>query len=477
MSSRSLPAQPDLAELKLQAKQIHRQYRDRIESAAARVLAHHPRLQQRTLLEAREVTLALADAQLVIAREYGFDTWNALKRYVEIASQCAELRPHPRFGEALSALDAGDLDHLRALVTADASLVRARGFLDPPPNYFSAATLLHCVAGNPFRSPLPTNVVDVARFLIRAGADVNAKTLAPTDGATTMDLIITSAHASEVGRSGPLMDLLLSNGAELNLHLPDVLHIPLANHAPAAAEKMIELGAKADICAAGALGHMDLLRGCFDEHDTLTTPVRRRSKILSTRDAIGLALLFAYVNGRLEAVDFLLEKDGNWNMTGVNNGTALHRAASASDLAMVKRLFTKGADLNDRNNPFNATPLSWAEHFRQMEVFDWMCAHCPIDIHDAVCFGLSDHVRARVAEDPDSVNRLIDQWSIPRSSPLHQAAHTRRAEIAKLLLDNGAQVNALAGDGRTALDIAEDRAATEVAKLLRDYGGLHSADV
>ena len=53
-----------------------------------------------------------------------------------------------------------------------------------------------------------------------------------------------------------------------------------------------------------------------------------------------------------DAVDFLLEKDGNWNMTGVNNGTALHRAAGVGDLAMVERLVAKGADLGDRNNPF-----------------------------------------------------------------------------------------------------------------------------
>jgi ankyrin repeat protein len=135
---------------------------------------------------------------------------------------------------------------------------------------------------------------------------------------------------------------------------------------------------------------------------------------------------------------------------------------------MVKRLIAKGADLNDRNNPFNATPLSWAEHFNVIEVFDWICEHCPVDIHDAVCFDLLDHVRARIAEDPGCVNRMIDQWQIPRSTPLHQAAHCRRAEIAKLLLEKGAQPNALAGDGRTALDRAEARGAAEVKKLLAE---------
>jgi ankyrin repeat protein len=92
---------------------------------------------------------------------------------------------------------------------------------------------------------------------------------------------------------------------------------------------------------------MDLLQDCFDNDGTLVTPVRRHGNLLSARDTIGLALLFAYVSERREAVDFLLEKDGNWNMTGVNNGTALHQAANGGDLVMVKRLIAKDADLND----------------------------------------------------------------------------------------------------------------------------------
>jgi hypothetical protein len=291
-----------------------------------------------------------------------------------------------------------------------------------------------------------------------------------------MGLIITSKHASEVAVSGPLMELLLKNGAKLNLHGPGVLDTPLSNHAPRAAEKMIQLGAKPDACAAAALGRMDLLQDCFAGDGTLKSPVRRHGKMLSARDTIGLALLFSYVNKRQEAVDFLLQKDGNWNMTGVLNGTALHRAMSG-DLVMAKRLITLGADLNDRNNPFHATPFSWANYLKEMEVFDWMREHCPIDIHDAVCFGLLDHVRSRIAEDPGCVNRTLDQWEIPRSTPLHHAVHNRRHEIAQLLLDNGAQPNTLAGDGRTALDIAEARGAAEVANLLREYGGMHAADV
>jgi ankyrin repeat protein len=236
---------------------------------------------------------------------------------------------------------------------------------------------------------------------------------------------------------------------------------------------------------------MDLLQDSFDNKGNLHSRPRRAGKLMSQRDAIGLALLFAYVREQREAVDFLLEKDGNWNMTGVNNGAALHRAAWAGDLAMVKRLVAKGADMSNRGNPFNSTPLSWAQHNKQQEVFDWMRAHCAIDLHEAVCFDLREHIEARLRENPSSINKRLDHWDIPQCTPLHWAAWThvedvdgmhshaeaKRKELVKLLLDRGADVNIVAGNGCTALDIAEAAKAPSIAKLLKEHGAKRAADL
>ena len=73
-----------------------------------------------------------------------------------------------------------------------------------------------------------------------------------------MDLLCTSKSASDAGVSGSLIDLLLEKGATLDLKKPGALDAALANHAPAAAEKMIELGAKPDLFAAAALGRLGL---------------------------------------------------------------------------------------------------------------------------------------------------------------------------------------------------------------------------
>jgi ankyrin repeat protein len=487
MPVRTLPSNPSLVQLKLQAKELQKLFREQKQVALARITAHHPRFKKDS------PRLALADAQMVLAREYGFANWAQLKHFVELSGLISKIKPHPHFEEAVAALDAGDLPKLRRLLKTHPDLVRARGYLNPPYGYFTGATLLHHVAGNPIdevpgngsRAPLPENIVDVARLLLESGAEADAPTMGPRvheladerNSGTTMGLVMTSQQASERDVSGPIMDLLLKYGAKLDLRSPGVLDVPLIDHAPRAAEKMLELGAKPDVCNAGALGRMELLRDCFDDQGHLRERPRRHGKVLSERDAIGLALLFAYVNNRPKAVDFLLEKDGNWNMIGVNNGTALHRAANAGDLEMVKRLVAKGADISNRENPFNATPYSWADHFKVENVMQWMRANCTFDIHDAVSFNAPDHAARRIKEDPQCVNAQLDQWQIPRATPLHMAALLKHAHLAKLLLDNGADPNIVAGNGRTPLDIAIENGATEVAKLLEGKGGKRAAEL
>jgi len=477
MPARTLPPRPNLEQLKRQAQELRRDFKNGDVSAAARLRANLPQFKHTPDEAVFERKLNLADAQRTIANEYGFADWARLKHHVEFAKRVARFTPHPRFEAAVAAMDAGDLEALKRLLAENPELIKARGYLDPPYGYFSAATLLHHVAGNPRRERYPKNIVAVAKLLLEAGAEADAETIGRNSG-TTMGLVVTSKQASDHGVSGELMELLLKHGAKLDLQSPDCLNGPLANYGYCAAEKMIELGAKADLIAAAALGRMELLRDCFDDAGHLRSKVVRNQNALSSRDAIGLAFLYAYVGRRKEVMDFLLEKDGNWDMTGVNNGTALHRAANEGNLPMVQRLVAKGADVSNRDNPFNATPYSWADHDKRTEVMDWLRANTRIDLHDSVAFNLAEHAAARIQEDPASVNARLDQWNLPNCTPLHLAALMKRDALAKLLLEHGAKVNELAGDGRTALDIAEAaEAPAAVIALLKDRGGQKARDL
>src|SRR5665811_1496455 len=71
--SRSLPARPDLAQQKKQSKELLQAFTAGDIEARKRV---------RAALRDKE-HIALADAQFVLAREYGFANWAALKQHID----------------------------------------------------------------------------------------------------------------------------------------------------------------------------------------------------------------------------------------------------------------------------------------------------------------------------------------------------------------------------------------------------------
>ena len=70
--SRSLPPKPDLAQQKKQAKELLQSFTAGDVESRARVRALLPDKQR----------ISLADAQFVIAREYGLVSWAALKQHL-----------------------------------------------------------------------------------------------------------------------------------------------------------------------------------------------------------------------------------------------------------------------------------------------------------------------------------------------------------------------------------------------------------
>src|SRR6187455_2642611 len=76
--SKSLPSRPSLEQLRNQAKDLRKQFLAGEHTAVERVRAACPGLNGKNQAEFR-----LHDAQLTIAREYGFASWAKLKDHVE----------------------------------------------------------------------------------------------------------------------------------------------------------------------------------------------------------------------------------------------------------------------------------------------------------------------------------------------------------------------------------------------------------
>ncbi len=326
----TLPPGIDLDQYKTQAKELLRQARAAQPGALDRLRHHHPEHGSRAAPE----RVQLADAQLVIARENGFPSWAKFKAYLV-------------FRSAVQALDAGDLVQLEALLDQHPALVRYhchRGAWYEA-GYFAGATLLHHIAGNPIRCPLPPNILDIARLLLSRGFE-------PQAAQETIDLLLTSKQASEAGVALPLIDLLVAAGATFDLHDPDVLSLPLLNVAPATAEGLIRRGATMDVRHAAALGRTEMLS------KLLTSPIDHA--------LLEEALAYACIRGQAAAVTLLVRHGAKGDVLvspgGQTPHTALHEAANRGLGDIVQILLDNGASAKVREPRWGGTAADWAEH-------------------------------------------------------------------------------------------------------------------
>ena len=216
MPVRSLPENPSLQHLRYQAKDLLKGHRAHDCAVAQRVREFHPRWAKASDAEIFTAHLTLSNAQLAIAREYGFASWARLKRRVEKPKPVDAVGlPHhqriedPIFRRAVDLIDSGDVEALRDHLKKHPALVHQRVEFEGG-NYFHNPSLLEFVAENPIRrGKLPENIVDITRVILDAGAEPSALDEA-------LMLVATGCVPRECGSQIPLIDLLCDRGADPN---------------------------------------------------------------------------------------------------------------------------------------------------------------------------------------------------------------------------------------------------------------------
>ncbi len=83
MSEKELPAHPNLDYYRKQSKDLLAAAIAASPEAVGRVLRHHPRFHKAGSAEAVQSQLKLSDAQFVIAREHGFESWPKFAKHIE----------------------------------------------------------------------------------------------------------------------------------------------------------------------------------------------------------------------------------------------------------------------------------------------------------------------------------------------------------------------------------------------------------
>jgi ankyrin repeat protein len=113
MPARDLPARPDLDQYRTQAKDLVKAWKAGDPPALARIRAHHPRLGALDDGALRRAAFRLADAQWVIAREHGDESWPAFAARVAGA---AGPKATPPLRLAEDAVVRGDAEALAAVL-------------------------------------------------------------------------------------------------------------------------------------------------------------------------------------------------------------------------------------------------------------------------------------------------------------------------------------------------------------------------
>lgn len=123
MDPKPLPARPSLEQYKKQAKELLKAYRSADAETMRRVRANHPRLAKLADDELRSAKLALADAQLVIAREHGFESWPKFTKRIEVINSEAAARANPVATFIEAAIWHGTLEAAEAILVAHPEIV------------------------------------------------------------------------------------------------------------------------------------------------------------------------------------------------------------------------------------------------------------------------------------------------------------------------------------------------------------------
>ena len=158
-------------------------------------------------------------------------------------------------------------------------------------------------------------------------------------------------------------------------------------------------------------------------------------------------LVAALAGKHFQTAELLRHSGANPNVRGYAENTPLHSAAYYGDVEMVQKVLDLEADVNLRNK-HGQTPLDY-------------CALIPSAFRNIPTFPilLANVARLLLDHGADINTRTHDSWT-----PLHTAVDSECIEVVRVLLEHGANVDAEDGQGRTPFTLAmENGCCMEVA--------------
>lgn len=181
----------------------------------------------------------------------------------------------------------------------------------------------------------------------------------------------------------------------------------------------------------------------------------------------------AAINGNRAILASLLNAGVDPNSANAGGETALMTAARTGKIEAVKLLIERGADVNAKDFEHAQTALMWAVLENHADVIEALLAQeADVNAHTSVVAPRGEYVPARVAGGAGI--GLTRQRALPTASggmtPLLFAVRDGNFEVAKLLLDHGADIHRSSGNRTSPLVIALTNGQIGLAGYLLERG-------
>jgi ankyrin repeat protein/transposase len=473
MFEKQLPARPDLAQYKKQAKEILRDIAgldsDRRKVALFRMVRNHPRFRDLSIEEIRAAaeTCSLTEVQLVIAREHGFQSWPRFAHHVEtvmrIESVAKLVDPVAAFLEVATIPQytghaTGTVEHAEMILARNQTLANAKGGpLDwDPLTYLCFSRYLRIDKSK------AEAFVATARALLEAGARAQSGWYETIDRPTPHKILESTLYgAAGIAQHAGLTQLLLDHGAdpnddELPYHVPEtydntVVEVLLKSGKLNLKSKGFLLARKADwhdaagmklVLEHGGDPNYQLIWDGNAFHHTL-----RRDNALST-------------------VALLLDYGANPDLRTVQEGFSATAIAARRGRSDVLGLFS------ERGIPIHLSgvdKLIAACACGDKTEIDRILGAAPTLLRELLADGGRVLSEFAANDNLEGVRCLLDlgvdtnaphgkgdaYWDVTReTSAIHFAAWRASHSVVAELIERGAQVNAIDGRGRTPLMLA-----------------------
>ena len=174
---------------------------------------------------------------------------------------------------------------------------------------------------------------------------------------------------------------------------------------------------------------------------------------------------------RADAVEFVLDLGASPNIPNPLSGNqlALHAAAWMDAPNAMQVLIDRGGDVDRCDDNHGGTPLGFAVYGNKTRAIEVLKRYGS-DVWNLALVGSVDRLHAALDAHPSLARAAWPHEEITALMRL-PGDPAVALDVSKVLIDHGANPNHRNADGLTAIDLAERRGLTEVARFLRGEAG------